>query len=320
MYTSEFTCDSGAPAVCGNHSKSTDVSVSAGQSSQLGQADSDYQQAKRRQLWLASPERESVLRLARTLSVASVACLLAVAVGSVFFFTDGSNTVLYGPSFEEARWAFVLRSVALALATFFLFGGYIVAVFKTSKRRVFRERLLVEDAESNLRDAESAVHAEFRDHGSSLELASLWNLTHARLDYYHQIATRQAQASFRNSQVATTAGFTVVILAVLASLLAGSLPVSIVAAVLGTTGVALSGFVSRTFLKAQEVASAQLKGYFLQPLEFSRYLVAERLLGTLSESDKSKGILMLVSGISAGPNCQQETHPARTTHDQERPQ
>jgi len=46
---------------------------------------------------------------------------------------------------------------------------------------------------------------------------------------------------------------------------------------IGSISAGLGGYISRTFLRAQETAASQLRAYFHQPLEFSRYLVADRL-------------------------------------------
>ena len=79
---------------------------------------------------------------------------------------------------------------------------------------------------------------------------------------------------------------------------------SLAAGLLGAVAAGLSGYVSHTFIRSQETAARHLREYFLQPLEFSRYLVAERLLNTLDNEKKAAGILAIVSGISAFPVVQ----------------
>ncbi|MEV7130515.1 hypothetical protein [Streptomyces sp. NPDC093260] len=111
-----------------------------------------------------------------------------------------------------------------------------------------------------------------------LTLAELWTVTHSRLDLYHAIATGQARRSFRNAQVAMIIGFALLILFVVIGLRASTTAGSVVAGGLGAVAAALAGFVSRTFVKSQEAAAKHLRGYFDQPLEFSRYLAAERLI------------------------------------------
>jgi hypothetical protein len=47
---------------------------------------------------------------------------------------------------------------------------------------------------------------------------------------------------------------------------------------LGAVAAAFAGYIGRTFVRSQESAASHLRAYFDQPLEFSRYLAAERLL------------------------------------------
>ncbi|WP_433797503.1 hypothetical protein [Actinoplanes sp. CA-252034] len=44
----------------------------------------------------------------------------------------------------------------------------------------------------------------------------------------------------------------------------------------GVVGVA-TAYIAGTFIRTQENSSAHLRSYFLQPLEFSRFLAAERI-------------------------------------------
>jgi len=111
-----------------------------------------------------------------------------------------------------------------------------------------------------------------------LTLAELWAVTHSRLDLYHAIATGQARRSFRNAQAAMIIGFVLLIMFVVIGLRASTTAGSVVAGGLGAVAAALAGFVSRTFVNSQEAAATHLRGYFDQPLEFSRYLAAERLI------------------------------------------
>nr|WP_217555140.1 hypothetical protein [Streptomyces sp. GbtcB6] len=53
---------------------------------------------------------------------------------------------------------------------------------------------------------------------------------------------------------------------------------AVVAGGLGAVSAALAGFISKTLVRSQETAAGHLKAYFEQPLEFSRFLAAERLV------------------------------------------
>jgi hypothetical protein len=105
-------------------------------------------------------------------------------------------------------------------------------------------------------------------------------VTNARLDEYHTIATGQARRSFLTAQSAIVIGFLLLIGFAALSFRTHSTTASITTAVLGAVAAALTGYVSRTFVRSQETSARQLRAYFDQPLEFSRYLAAERLLSS----------------------------------------
>lgn len=138
---------------------------------------------------------------------------------------------------------------------------------------------------------------------SPLELAALWDTTHARLDLYHQIATGQAKTSFRNAQIAMGVGFLLLILFAGVALWASTTAVAIVAGGLGAVSAALAGYVAKTFIRSQEAAATHLRSYFDQPLELSRYLAAERLVadGDLTQEQRGEILSALVQAMVAGP-------------------
>lgn len=136
-----------------------------------------------------------------------------------------------------------------------------------------------------------------------LTLPELWTVTHTRLDLYHEIATGQARRSFRNAQAAMITGFLLLIVFVVVALQASTTAGSVVAGGLGAVSAALSGFVARTFVKSQETAAAHLRAYFDQPLEFSRYLAAERLIAdaALTEEQRAEALTALVQAMVTPP-------------------
>ncbi|MEV8313796.1 hypothetical protein AB0Q95_06450 [Streptomyces sp. NPDC059900] len=136
-----------------------------------------------------------------------------------------------------------------------------------------------------------------------LTLSELWVVTHARLDHYHGIALGQAQKSFRNAQVSMALGFVLLIVFVVVALQASTTAGSVVAGGLGAVSAALSGYVSRTFVRSQESAAGHLRAYFDQPLEFSRYLAAERLVAdsNLGDEQRAEVVTALAQAMIAGP-------------------
>ncbi|MFJ3601872.1 hypothetical protein ACIPVA_03655 [Streptomyces anulatus] len=137
----------------------------------------------------------------------------------------------------------------------------------------------------------------------ALGLPELWEATHARLDLYHQIATGQAKTSFRNAQIAMSAGFLLLVLFACIALWASTTAVAIVAGGLGAVSAALAGYVAKTFIRSQEAAATHLRSYFDQPLELSRYLAAERLVadGDLTQEQRGEILSALVQAMVAGP-------------------
>ncbi|MFD9460217.1 hypothetical protein [Streptomyces sp. NPDC060027] len=145
--------------------------------------------------------------------------------------------------------------------------------------------------------------ADTQHHQRDLALARLWSLTHRRLDLYHEIATNQARRSFVSAQISMVIGFALLVLFVILALNVSNTTGAIVTGGLGAVSAALAGFISKTFVKSQQSAADHLKAYFDQPLEFSRYLAAERLLADtgLSDEKRAEVVAGLVQTIAAGP-------------------
>ncbi|WP_329343785.1 hypothetical protein OG866_44305 [Streptomyces sp. NBC_00663] len=197
------------------------------------------------------------------------------------------------------------RAVAMAAAASLLAGGGALAwSFGRLQRRRFIHRYTTE-----LKAKEQAANSD-RAESEQLELVRLWETTSRRLDLYHQIATRQAEQSFRHAQIAMAVGFaTIVVAASIAALAARTTAGSIVSGVLGATGAAMAAYIGRTFVRSREVAATHLRSYFLQPLEFSRYLAAERLIGTLTPEARPSAVDHLAQAIILGrvPGADAET-------------
>jgi hypothetical protein len=161
----------------------------------------------------------------------------------------------------------------------------------------------VDTDEDTERPAQTRMRQVPGDQQSRLTLSELWAVTHRRLDHYHGIALGQAKQSFRNAQIAMTLGFSLLVTFVIVGLNSRTTAGSIVAGALGTVSAALAGYVSRTFIRSQETAAGHLRAYFDQPLEFSRYLAAERLItdAGLSNEKRAEILNLLVQTVLAGP-------------------
>jgi hypothetical protein len=52
-------------------------------------------------------------------------------------------------------------------------------------------------------------------------------------------------------------------------------------------------------MRLQETTTKQLRAYFSQPLELSRYLAAERLLKSLDQANREVAVQLLIRSIAA---------------------
>lgn len=198
---------------------------------------------------------------------------------------------------------------ALIVGGSFLFSGLLIEIStrKNTTEDVSRTRERVRQAEAELEQGLRSRHADLMeaedDEQARLTLSDLWTVTHRRLDHYHGIALEQAAKSFRNAQAAMTIGFLLLIGFAMVGLFADSTKGAIVASALGTVSAALAGYVSRTFVKSQETAAGHLRAYFDQPLEFSRYLAAERLIADARLGPDQRALILgaLVQTMIGGP-------------------
>jgi hypothetical protein len=90
----------------------------------------------------------------------------------------------------------------LGTAAFIVYlGAFGLVVYRRQQRRAWYDRVVVLQAHVELSRAESEVTNE------ELDLPSLWSLTQKRLDYYHSLATSQAEKSFNYGLLAAGIGF-----------------------------------------------------------------------------------------------------------------
>lgn len=189
--------------------------------------------------------------------------------------------------------------VAIGMAFALLYAYVAMALLMEQRaRRRFNDRVrfgLVE----NLQRRERKLAEEAKN--GQLDLASLWAANQERIDTYHEIATSQADSSFKVGQWAMIAGFGVVVVLGFVAAFAKDGTASIAASVAGVAGAALSAYIGSTFMKAQTEASKQLSQFFLQPVEFARLLGAERLLETLDKSERTVAVQRVIETIMIAP-------------------
>jgi uncharacterized membrane protein (DUF485 family) len=150
-------------------------------------------------------------------------------------------------------------------------------------RGVFRAgQQLIATREALERAERGAVEGSGRH--APLALPLVWDVTHKRLDHYHALASRQAKLSFYSAQVAMAVGFVLLVGFAALALNAPTPTGSIVTGALGVTATAFAAYISRTFVRSQETTASHLREYFKQPVEFSRFLAAERLLASFQKT------------------------------------
>lgn len=181
----------------------------------------------------------------------------------------------------------VIHPLFILLLSFLLgvYGALLLYLYlRRGASRRYEDRLLLRELH-----AEEGKLADNSEDGQ-LDLPGLWAATQKRIDVYHGIATSQAQRSFRVAQIAAIAGFGAVLLLGVLATFATNGTAAIAAAVVGVAGAAMSGYIGATFMKAQAESSKQLRQFFLQPVEFSRMLGAERLINTLPIEQRSAAV------------------------------
>ena len=180
--------------------------------------------------------------------------------------------------------------------------GFTLFIVGQSRRRFYKDlfaaRVLVERKRSRLQNNEMGASG---DGGAAPTLDNLWSLTQQRLDYYHDLAMTQAETSFARAQTAMISGFVLVLLLGWLAVTSTSEAGSVVAGSLaGITGL-VTTYISATFIRSQESASSHLRSYFTQPLEFSRFLAAERIALRLEGDARAQALSAVAIAIVTGP-------------------
>lgn len=242
-----------------------------------------------RVLWRDSHEYQRMTRWQLAVCLPLTAALVIVgylAGAQGWLFPEG----LYAPA--EFRWSVV----GVALAVVLGYGGMGLFLYRQTRQRYFvvRQRL---GLANKLEDRER----EIAESGQALDLASLWAITQQRIEYYHQIATSQSESSFRSGTIASFAGFVLLLIVGVVGAFSTSLTASIAVGAVGAAGAAMAAFLGSTFMKTQAASTEQLRQFFIQPVEFSRVLAAERLIESLPAGDRAESVKLVLASM-LGPS------------------
>jgi MFS family permease len=198
----------------------------------------------------------------------------------------------------------VVASIAgISVLILFYILVFVMLLWSTNARRLFDARIEQEDRQAALVEAESNL--------DTLEIGTLWAANQKRVDFYHSIATTQSQASFRNGTFASIVGFAIMILVAVFAAFAPNPVASISAGAVGIAGAAMSAYIGATFIRLQSDAATQLRQFFLQPVEFSRLLSAERLIDTLPETDRAAAVQQVIAAMTVSHAAPAKTGKGR---------
>ncbi|HVB45229.1 MAG TPA: hypothetical protein VNF47_21345 [Streptosporangiaceae bacterium] len=254
----------------------------------------DVERAKERQAWRRSPEYRQTQRTQRAILYFLVpAGVLGAFVGWIYAVTSNSS-IIY-----DNQGKYILYGAGIGAGVVGYGGIIVINATRSRARRDFRDRKLLGQAQEELKQADEEIT------GGATDFGALWSATQKRLDYYHRIATTQAERSFMYGQIAAGAGFVVIVISALIAGFSRSTAAAIAAGVSGVAGGGLGAYIGSTFMRSQDAASAQLRAYFAQPLEFSKYLAAERLLAFIGEDSRLSAVNQMITAIMNAPSSQQ---------------
>jgi hypothetical protein len=257
----------------------------------------EKEEARNRQAWRQSSEAAKARRRQFVMYVlVPLWVILGGILGSVFF--SMTNPYPLDPAYTKSlKDGYIIAGCAIGL----FFGLYASVLLgfaaRAQARKEFNDRVLLGEAQQALKETEEEISGD-----AQKDLIRLWSATQKRLDIYHKIATSQSERSFLYAQVAAGMGFLVVVAAALIAGISRSTAASIVAGVAGISGGGLAAYIGATFMKSQEMASTQLRAYFNQPLEFSRYLEAERLMHLIDQKDRTETVQSIIMSITKPPD------------------
>jgi hypothetical protein len=228
-----------------------------------------------------------ISRYLRRLVVMATAVLVLPASGYLAYW------VTEGPAYRAhnqtlAQFSFLYLAFVLFVASLIvLFLGLVATAARTAER----ERQ-VEQAAKRLRE--------------NMELPAIVEFNRVLLDQYHDIATRQANKSFRSGLAAMGVGMALIAGAAALSFTLSRTSEQLVVGGVAALGSALSGYLGRTYMAVYRQALAQMNHYFNQPVLNGYFLAAERIANNLEAGGQREEALrqIVTSVLEAGSQAQ----------------
>ena len=249
----------------------------------------EIQEAEKRQAWRESPENAKLSRIRRFIwGLTPIAAAGGALVGWSY------------AGYSHNRGQYAAIGAGIGILTWLYIGIYYLFLAQRQLKRAFDDRRLLHRSRDALKEAEEKLKES-----SSTEFGVLWDATQKRLDYYHKIATTQSEKKlsiradrFRGRVCCNSCSCyncrTVKDSNCLYSCRSNR-----------GCGWRPRGLYRGNLYENSGCCIDSAQGStFLQPLEFSKYLAAERLVKQIPEDDRAKAVQTIIDSITNA------THPA----------
>lgn len=214
--------------------------------------------------WEASSQQEKAARKRRLSRLAGV-IMVSVSVIAALIIAMYSQSV--NKNDEMYYFGYAICAYA-AVGGVVLIGN--ASLSYDTARKKFNETEEIVFRAANFTRAVDALEEK-------LTLEYVTGLNSLLMDSYHDVTKNQAARSFKHSQWAMIAGFSLLLVGGIVAIAPTDPITKIAVAALTGIGTLVSGFISRTFLHSHAVSIAQLNRFFEQPLVNSYLLNAERV-------------------------------------------
>jgi Flp pilus assembly protein TadB len=159
-------------------------------------------------------------------------------------------------------------------------AGLLFLVIAFAVPTITRAHRILRKREQAAREKAKEATDELAD---ATDLGDLLRANRKQMEAYDELARVQSRESFRNSQIAMAVGLLVIVGGAGVVLTVSTTPSKVAVATLTGLAGALSGYMSKTFLRVYERTQQQLTFFFQQPLINSYILAADRLVENIDE-------------------------------------
>jgi hypothetical protein len=224
--------------------------------------------------WRGSPEQ----RKGTTRAIILLSASVLLAGVSALFLTD------------EGLGSLDVRLVLGVIFGIFALGPYVGALLTLPTARArFREAQRQKLKEAQQRSAEQLQEGA--------DVARLLEVSKRDMETYQILSQDQARGSYIMSLVSSGIGGLILVGGAVAAILISDTTNKVAVASLTALGGALSGYISRTFLRVYERSLLQLNFFFQVPLVSNYILTAERLTTKMSKDQRDSSYEKVVNTV-----------------------